>query len=495
MSLALIVDIGSTNIKVGVINPEGEVLGLEAVANEPSRPERGAYEHDPKGMLATIAKLTRKLAETYGGEIAFIGLSGYQFGFLPLDRNGEPLTGMMTLLDNRPKVVMDGIQATYDVEDLYIRTGCPPLFTYAFSKLHWLKKHKPKIFANAVRYADLKSFLLEQWTGHFVTEPSIAAATQLLNVHTSDWDDEVLSWAGIDRSYLPKIVPGDSFAGTLTEKTAESLGLKPEVQVLPGLYDGGAMILGMGGYGENIAVCNLGTTAMLRGCATEPLLDDPKLMRQQTYPLLPGYWVTGGALNNAGVALRWYRDTFEPDVSFEAVMDQAEKVKTGSEGLFCLPFLTGERDPRIGDQASAMFFGLKEFHNKGHMSRAILEGVAYALNMVKTAASENRFDPKLLRVGGSGAKSDLWTQILADVLHIKVQRMSTPEAALIGVAILGFKALGEFSSIEAASEKMIRTGETFEPSEKDVEYYARGYSFYTHLIETLKESYTAHGNL
>jgi gluconokinase len=402
---------------------------------------------------------------------------------------------MITLLDNRSKVIMDKVRSKFPTEDIYKKTGCPPLFTYAFSRLIWLQEHKPELFGKAERYADLKSFLLERWTGQFVTEPSIAAATQLLNVHTSDWDDELLAWAGITRYHLPKLVPGGEFSGTLTAQAADLLGLNEHTPVLPGLYDGGAMILGMGGYGENIAVCNLGTTAMMRGCAKEPLLDDPSKMRLQTYPLLPGYWVTGGALNNAGVALRWYRDTLDPEVSYEALMAEAHEIKPGSEGLFCLPFLTGERDPRIGDLASAVFFGLKEFHTKGHMARSILEGVAYALNMVREAAAENEFRPTLLRIGGSGAKSDLWITILANILNIKVQRMSTPEAALIGVSMLGFTALGLYDSIETASENMVQAGEIFSPSEKDIEIYSGCYSFFTRLVETMQEMYALHKHI
>ena len=495
MSLGLIADIGTTNVKVGIVDQNGKVVAQKSVPNQPSRPERGAYEHDPEGMLKAVAELSKSIIGPYKKDIAFMGLSGYQFGFLPLDSAGQPLTGMMTLLDNRSKLVMDRVKSDFPIEDIYEKTGCPPLFSYAFSKLLWLKEHKPEIFRKAVRYADLKSFLLERLTGQFVTEPSIAAPTQLLNLHTSDWDDELLSWAGIDRSYLAKVVPGDAFAGNLTNEAADTMGLPEGLPVLPGLYDGGAMILGMGGFGESIAVCNLGTTAMLRGCAKEPLMDDPAKMRLQTYPMLSGYWVTGGALNNAGVALRWYHDTFDPELSYDAIVEQATAVKLGSEGLFCLPFLTGERDPRIGDFASASFFGLREYHKKGHMARAVLEGVAYALNMVRESASENGFRPQLLRIGGSGAKSDLWAGILADVLQVKVQRMSTPEAALIGIAMLGFKELGIFGSIEEASEAMVEAGQIFEPVDRNVSMYAKGYPFFKELVATLQEAYQKHQKL
>ncbi|MGB5943390.1 MAG: gluconokinase [Leeuwenhoekiella sp.] len=489
MKLALIVDIGTTNIKVGLVNSKGIVLSQKSAENVPFRPERGAYENDPETLLEAIGKLSTEVAAPHKEEIAFIGLSGYQFGFLPLDEQGNPLGGMMTLLDNRSKVVMEDLKSLYSYEDIYTKTGCPPLSTYAFARLHWLKNYKPDIFAKAARYADLKSFLIEKWTGKFVTEPSIAGATQLLNVQTSDWDEDLLKWAGIDRSKLPKIVAGDNFSGELTAQAAAKLGLNESTPVLPGLYDGAAMILGMGGFGEEIAVCNLGTTAMFRGCSSSPLLDDPAKMRLQTYPLLPNYWVTGGAVNNAGVSLSWFKDLLNSSISFEEFLEEVDATNPGADGLICLPYLTGERDPRIGNEASAVFFGLKEYHERKHMVRSILEGITFSLNLIREAVTENGFQPKLLRVGGSGAKSDLWLNIIANTLNVKVQRMSTPESALVGISIIGFKACGVYESIQSATELMVTPGEIFEPSDQIVQKYKNTYDFFKRVLKTMKNLY------
>ncbi len=489
MSLGLIVDVGTTNVKVGIVDQGGNIISLRSRPNPPSRPERGAYEHDPGLLLQNIEDLSSSITRPYKDSIAFVALSGYQFGFLPLDVQGNPLTGMMTLLDDRPKSVMERLKGEFPFEEMYRRTGCPPLFTYIFSRLHWLKESKPDIFGRSHRFADLKSFLMLHLTGQFVTEPSIASATQLLDIHKSDWDDEILQWANVERSQLPGIVAGNKIAGELTSQAARSLGLKSGTPVLPGLYDGGAMILGMGGYGHDIAVCNLGTTAMLRGCATKPLLDDPKKMRLQTYALMPGYWVTGGALNNAGITLRWYHDNFEERESYESLIEQAQKISPGSEGLMCLPFLTGERDPRIGDHSSGVFFGIREFHSRPHFTRSILEGVTYALNMVKEAASENGFTPRLLRIGGSGAKSDLWAGILSNVLNIQVQQMYTTEAALIGEGMLGFCALGTYASLDQATESMVKAGKQFDPENEPVEYYKKDYQLFKDLLKDLQRIY------
>ncbi len=494
MSLALIIDVGTTNVKVGAVSPEGKIRARESARTPALRSEQGAFEHDPEALLRVITELTTEVARPHRDSISFLGLSGYQFGFLPLDAEGRPLTGMMTLLDDRPKEVMEQIRTTLPVEDLYRRTGCPPLFTYTLSKLVWVREKRPDVFAKAARFSDLKSFLMENLTGEFVTEPSIASATQLLNIHDSDWDDDVLEWIGLDRASLPEVVRGDAFHGELTAQAAEALGLPRNTPVLPGLYDGGAMILGMGGYGEEVAVCNLGTTAMIRGCATTPVLDDPSQMRLQTYALMEGRWAVGGAINNAGVTLQWYRDKLESEVSYEELMSRAEEVPAGADGLFCLPFLTGERDPRIGDVASGSFFGLKEFHTGAHLTRSVLEGVAYALRMVQDAATENGFHYDRMRIGGSGARSALWPKIVAHTLDVPVERTRTPDAALVGESMLGFTADGTFDDLTQASGAMVAMGESFQPSPDLVETYDRGYSFFEELVATMGDLYRRHAD-
>jgi len=494
MNLALIIDVGTTNVKVGAVHPEGAVVARAAAPAPSLHPERGAFEHDPQELLQVIEELTTEVARPRRDSISFLGLSGYQFGFLPLDAEGEPLTGLMTLLDDRPKQVMEQIRTEFSVEEIYQRTGCPPLFTYALSKIVWLREERPNLFSQAARFADLKSFLLEQLTGQFVTEPSIASATQLLNIHESDWDDEILAQVGIDRSHLPRVVPGEEVFGALTKEAAEGLGIPRATPVLPGLYDGGAMILGMGGIGEDVAVCNLGTTAMVRGCASEPVLDDPAQMRLQTYALMDGLWAVGGAINNAGVALRWYRDKLDSDASYEEVLAEAEEVAPGAEGLFCLPFLTGERDPRIGDAASGAFFGLKEFHTGGHVARSILEGVAYSLRMVQEAVVENGFHYDRIRIGGSGARSALWPTIVANALDVPVERTRTPDAALVGEALIGFTALGAYDDLSGASNAMVAMGNSFRPADNLVETYRRGYDFFGDLVEAMGALYQRHGD-
>jgi len=492
MSLALVVDVGTTNIKAGLVDPEGQVVSQASQGLEVHRPEKGAAEHDPQEVLASFKNIVRKTVNGSDEEVKVLGLTGYQFGFLPLDKDGEPLTGIMTLMDERPKSVMGKFQNRSDLSEIYRRTGCPPLFAYQLPKLLWLREEKPEIFDRSRYFADVKSYLLKELVGKFVTDSGIASSSQLFNINDRTWDDQLMEMAGVNRDQLPEVGGGEEILGTIRDGLDEELGIDGSAEVVLGVYDGGAMVLGLGGVDGQDGVCNLGTTAMMRTCSEKPVMDEPERRRLQTYSLLPGKWAIGGAINNAGVGLRWFRDNFQPSRDYSRVIAEAAGVEPGSGGVFSLPYFTGERDPRIGNLASGSFFGLKDYHEKAHMVRAILEGVAYSLNFVREAMVDNNIEYSRIRIGGSGARSDLWPQIIADVTELPVRKTITEDTTLIGGAMIGYKAIGFYDSLLEASQAMVQTGKEFVPVDNNVKRYEQGYEFFKKLVREFSKLYPLH---
>ena len=492
MSLVLVVDVGTTNIKAGVVDPEGSLLSQASRNLEVHRPEKGAAEHDPEEVLEALYEMVRAATDGYEGEIEVLGLTGYQHGFLPLDEEGEPLTGLITLMDERPKGVMSELQNREDLAEIYQKTGCPPLFTYQLPKLLWFQKEKPELYSRSRFFADIKSFLIREFTGDFVTEPGIASSSQMFNIHELDWDDHLLDLAGINRDQLPRIGSGEDLLHGLRPGPAEEMNLSQDLSVNLGVYDGGAMVLGLGGVASGNGVCNLGTTAMLRTYSDRPVLDDPEKRRLQTYSLFPGKWAIGGAINNSGVGLRWFRENFQPGESYEDLIAGAAGVSPGSDGVFSLPYFTGERDPRIGNMASGSFFGLKEYHDKEHMVRSILEGVGYSLNLVREAMTENGIEFDRIRIGGSGASSDLWPQIISDITELPVEKTLTEDTTLIGEAMLAYKTMGIYDSLSEASSEMVKSGKKFTPLREQVELYRDGYGFFKKLVNEFQGLYPLH---
>lgn len=495
MSLSLIIDVGTTNIKAGVVDKEGQVLSQGSKRLELMRPEKGAVEHDPEQIFTALVPLCRQVVKKYAQDINILALSGYMYGFLPLDKDGRPLTGIITLLDTRTKPVMEKIEKEYPVVDIYEKSGSQPMFISMFSRLLWLQEAKPQIFAKSRYFVGIKGYLFHRLCGRYMTDPGIASATQLYNIHDMDWDEDILQMVGINSNQLPEVVAGDRIVGDLSRKTAELLGLKGEVKVLPGYYDGGSMIIGMGGFDTSQGICNIGTTAMLRSSSNKPLFDDLQKRRLTTISLSPGRWAIGGAINNAGIILQWFKDNLAGGMDYNMINEEAAGIVPGSDGLFCLPFLTGERDPRVGDLASASFFGLREYHTAGHVGRAVLEGVGYSLNMIKKAQEENGLKLEGIMLGGSGSKSNIWPQILADIFNLPVTRALTRDSTLIGAALLAFTALGEYSTLTEGGKVMVKKGQVFEPRSDNVRFYRQGYEFFAELVSRNKELYSLHSRL
>ncbi|MCX7856094.1 MAG: FGGY-family carbohydrate kinase, partial [Anaerolineae bacterium] len=332
-----------------------------------------------------------------------------------------------------------GLLSRIDAREVYRRTGCPPLFHYPLAKLEWLRIRRPEIFHRARWFLDAKAYFLLRLLGRPVTDFSTATATQLMDVHTLQWDPDILQLVGISEEQLPEAVAPETRLGPLRREAADDLGLSPDVELLAGVYDGGAVGLGLGAVASGVGAINLGTTAMVRQVADYPVLDSSPRMRLQTYYLAGGHWFPGGAINNAGSALHWLREILSLDVSQQEAW---ANVVDGPTGLLFLPFLTGERFPEISPQACGVLFGLRPYHGRGHLIRAAMEGVAFALRMMLEALTENGLMPQCLRAGGGGTRSDLWMRILASVFGIPVEVPEIPEPALMGSAVLARAALG-----------------------------------------------------
>ena len=488
--LVLTVDIGTTNIKSGVINEKGEILSFAIEEQKILRPERGAAEHNPEKLYNSFINLIRKVSKNYKNDISLLALSSYQFGFLPVDEKGNPLMGMMTLLDTRPKKYMKEVYSL-DVKDIYYRTGCPPIFIYNIPRFLWLKKEKKEIFKRAKYFLGSKDFIISKILGKPFTEPSISSATQLMNINTLRWDEKILEIIEVGKEKLPELVKGEEILDELPDKVKDEMGLKGKVLFLPGVYDGGAVAIGVGGVGEMKEAGNLGTSAMLRATSSSPIMDKYG-MRFQTYYLMGNIWLTGGAINNAGVSLKWVRDQIGKDTlkfknPYETLISEAEKVLPGSENLYFLPYLTGERDPRIGNESSGEILGLKNFHTRGHIVRACLEGVGYSLRLLEDALKENNIKSEEIRMGGGGSKSSLWMRILSSILEKPITTSEVEESALLGIGILGFTALKYYNSIEEAIEKMVSFGKKWKPDKELKSLYNKNYKKFLSYLTISKK--------
>ncbi|MEP6950577.1 MAG: FGGY family carbohydrate kinase [Ginsengibacter sp.] len=492
MALTLAIDLGTTNLKVGLVNEGGEILLVRSSPLQTISSEPGAAEHDPEELKRILLDMCRQvLTADYKDQVAYIVSSTYQFGLMLLDAQREPLTAMTLLSDIRSQRTFNDFIAAFADVDIYQKTGCPLISQYVLPRLFYFTKEKPSLFEKVKYFTDSKSFLFEFLTGEWVTDMSTAAATQFYNAHHFQWDKDMLSRIHLTPDQFPTVADGTKFMAALKNELCESLGLKKNVQVVLGLFDGAALAVGLSGLAPNVGIVNLGTTAMLRVPGDQPALDKNENKRIQAYAYENGKFLNGGALNNAALPLDWMRkNLFEVDLQNEVLLKIANEPP-----LISLPYLTGERDSKTGPYASGVFFGIRRSHSQIDFARSILEGVAYSLRYIYDALQENNLHVKEVRMGGGGVNIKVWPQIFADVLGVPVTISTANEMALVGSSMLAFTAGGVFKDLNEASEKMLKESKRIEPNETAIKIHDQRYQFFKKLRETLAPLYKEHAEL
>lgn len=491
--LILSVDVGTTNIKAGIVDAAGRVLRVVQRELPMARDQSGRAEHNPHMLWDSFQDICRQVTEGYGADVGALVLSAYQLSLLAVNEQGEPLTGVITLLDTRSQQTYPQLLERVDVHRLYQHTGCPPLFHYPLSKIFWLKSTHREVFDRARWFVGAKDYLMYRLTGQWVTEASLGTATQLMNLHILQWDEYALEVLDLDAERLPTPVDADKVLAELSPSVCAELGVAAGCRLVPGVYDGGAVAIGIGAMLEQTAAINLGTTAMLRVALPQPILDSDPAPCLQTCYLAGGRWFPGGAINNAGITLRWLRDNVL-HVDYDTMNREAEAVPD-SAGLFFLPFLSGERNPQIGNSASGVFFGLRGYHTQGHIVRAVMEGVCFALRIVADALQQNGVTLSEVRIGGGGSRSALWMQTMTNVLGVPLQVSRVEEPGLVGSAILGYTALGVYRDVLQATQAMAQPGSRYAPQASAVVEYQKKYRFFRRLMADLAQAFAEHTRL
>jgi gluconokinase len=492
MALTLAIDLGTTNLKVGLVNEQGEILLVRSSPLQTNSREPGAAEHDPEELKRLLLDLFwQVLTDEYKDQVDYIVSSTYQFGLMLLDAQRRPLTGITLLTDIRSQHTFSDFMSAFADEDIYQKTGCPLISQYVLPRLFYFSKEKPLLFEKVKYFTDSKSFLFEWLTGEWVTDISTAAATQFYNAHHFQWDEELLSKLNLSPDQFPLAEDGTKFIAPLKIELCAALGLKKNVQVILGVYDGAALAVGLSGLAPYVGIINIGTTAMLRIPGDHPALDKNENKRIQAYALQKGNFLNGGALNNAALPLDWMRNNlFDFDVQNEVLLQI-----TNEPPLISLPYLTGERDSKTGPYASGVFFGIRRNHFPIDFARSVLEGVAYSMRYIYDALQENNLHVNQIRMGGGGVNIKVWPQIFSNVLGVPVTISAVNEMALIGSTMLALTAGGVFKDLNEASEKILKEGKRIEPDKASMIVHDQRYQFFKKFRETLGPLYTEHAEL
>ena len=460
------IDMGTSGVKAVLFDRNGTMAGSGYVACTLIPGPDGRAELDPDAVLDAVAGSVRACLEQAGdsaGRVEAVGLSCQHHSLMAVDGNGDPLSLLSTWADNRAVAEAEEIGAMPQAADWYHRTGCRvqhPM--YPLSKLIWLRRHDPALFAQASRFVSIKEYLLFRMFGVWVVDDTLASTQGWYDIHRMAWDSELMEGlAGLTAQRLSDVVPCTHVLRGMTGEWGRRLGLRVDTPVVVGSGDGIMANLGCGVFDRTLFSSTIGTSGAVRTTVDAPLTSADG--GTWCYAFLKDRWVSGGAINNGGIALSWFRrefgGQFREDAAdgerLVATMDRlAQAVPAGSEGLLFLPYLLGERCPDWNVQARGMMSGLDFSHTRGHVVRAMMEGVMFRLFTVDRALIALCGRGGVLRANGGYTYSPFWLQMQADLFGREVQVSEVTEAGTLGAAFLAMHAVGAAPRLEAGLPAM-----------------------------------------
>jgi xylulokinase len=449
-------DVGTTGNKATLVSNDGAVVASVSVPYPADFGAGGRAEQDPLDWWAAMCEANRALlamADTTGDAVDAVSFSGQMMGVVPVDGAGEVIRPAIIWADSRAGSQSGALIARVGLERAYAITGHRLSPNYSLAKIMWLRDNEPEAFGRIDAVLQAKDFLAYRLTGVRATDPSDASGTNAFDQRSGGWSDELLQAAEIDEGMLPEIVASTTVIGTVTAAAAAESGLAQGTPVVIGGGDGPMAALGAGIVDATSgAYAYLGSSSWVSVSADAPLLDP--LMRSMTFNhVVPGQFVPTATMQAGGASLQWVTSVLAPDddARYATLLGGAREVSAAHDGLFFLPHLLGERSPYWNPAARAAFVGLQMHHGRAHLTRAVLEGIAFNLRTGLRAFTENGIPVAEIDAIGGAANADLLLEIFADVWGIPVRARSlVDEANSIGAAIVGGVAVGIFDSFSQA---------------------------------------------
>ena len=492
MAYFLGIDTSTTSSKALIIDERGEVIAVASSPHTLQTPKPLWSEQNPLEWWEAVSASIRSVLEKAGisGErIAAVGLTGQMHGLVLLDESGNILRPAILWNDQRTQSQCDEIHQRIGKEKFIQITGNVALTGFTAPKILWVKENEPDIFSKAKHVLLPKDYIRYKLTGEYAMDKADGAGTVLFNLKMRDWSDEILSALDIPRAWMPKTFEGTEFTGLVSAEAASLTGLKVGTPVAAGGGDQAAGAVGVGAVEAGIVGLTVGTSGVVFATTPSALIETEGRLHAFCHAI-PNMWHFMGVMLSAAGSLQWYRDALAPNMSFDDLLKEAESAPAGSEGLQFLPYLSGERTPYPDPLARGAFIGLTLRHSRAHMTRAVLEGVAFGLKDSFTLIQNAGLGAiTQVRASGGGTKGALWRQILASVLEAELVTVNTTEGAAYGAALLAGVGAGAWDDVVSACKVCVKiTGSTL-PDSTHLDVYRKSYSLYQELYPALKSSF------
>jgi len=490
MRYILGIDIGTSGTKSVLLDENGGVAAVGQQAYDFDTPQPGWAEQDPEVWWEAVKTTIRQIFSASRVEpsaIRGIGFSGQMHGPVFLDEAGRSLRPAIIWADQRSGQECREIYEIIGVEGLHRTVGNPIDSGFMAATMRWIKRHEPETYHKIHTLLLPKDYVKFRLTGRRVTDPSDAGGTSLYDVRQLAWSQEMLAALELSPAMFPEVSPSGEMIGTVTPEAAAATGLQAGTPVVNGGNDQTMGALASGAITPGDVLLMIGTGGTLF-TTVDAVVVDPGL-RMHTYPhCVPGKWHLLGAILAGGLPLKWFHNLINSDapLSYDEMTREAAATPPGADGVIFLPYLAGERTPHMNRAARGVFFGLSHTHTRGHLTRAIMEGVMFAMRDCVELFKELGVRPTRIIAGGGGASSQLWRQIQADILQLPVITAQTPEKSATGAAMIAGIGAGVFASFEDACQRMVTFGEELAPIAANAPLYEETYQVYRALYPSLQ---------
>ncbi|HEY7086584.1 MAG TPA: xylulokinase [Tepidisphaeraceae bacterium] len=502
MAHLLGIDIGTSGTKTLICNDRGRVLAT-AVADHPiSTPKPGWSEQKPEHWWSAACKATRavlKKAKVKPTDISGIGLSGQMHGSVFLGDGEKPLRAALLWNDQRTAEQCAEIESKAGGREALIELVANPALTgFTAPKILWVRQHEPEVYGKTRHILLPKDYIRFRMTGEYATEVSDASGMLLLDVVNRAWSDKLLGLLQIDKALLGKLYESPDVTGTLSRKAASAMGLREGIPVVGGGGDQAAGAVGNGIVTSGIVSATLGTSGVVFAHSDQPTRDPQGRVHTMCHAV-PGKWCVFGCMLSAGGSFQWFRNQLGQNEvvaakkrkidPYELLIAEASKAPPGAEGLFFLPYLTGERCPYPDPYARGAWIGLTARTRRRDMIRALLEGVTFGMRDALEIMKQMNVPITQVRASGGGARSNFWRQLQADIYDSPIVMTNAAEGPAYGVALLAGVGTRAFGSVEQGCDCAINETKKVVPDKTRAAMYERYYGVYRKLYGDLRDRF------
>jgi sugar (pentulose or hexulose) kinase len=498
MTYFLGVDAGTTSMKAAIFDGEGHLKALDRQEYTLITPAPNVVELDAGVYWDACCTTVRSVLKQSGiapEEIAALSISSQGETLIPLDANANPTRRAIVWLDNRAGEEADLIKQQFDADTIYRVSGQPDVTPgWPCSKILWLRRHEPEVFARSNKFLLLEDYLLYRMSGEFATSTSLETSSLYLDIASRTWWQPMMDLIGITPQRLGCLVEPGTVIGKLSPQGAQQMGLTPRTMAVSGGMDQAVGAVGAGVLSAGPVAETTGSVLSVAVAFDQPVVDPKRMLPCHTHAAAGRYLLLPWG-QTAGMALKWFRDQFYPAESqasrqegqdpYDRMTAEAAQVPAGSDGMVVLPHLEGAFSPEYNPRAKAVFFGAALRHTRAHFTRALLESIAYMLKKNLDLVEGLGIPVVEVRSLGGGARSPLWLHIKADVLQKPVVTLETEETACLGAALIAATATGTFKSLEEGVARMVRVHERIVPSSDHLQIYQKSYADYLELYDRL----------